>query len=119
MINKIIILTLLFANLLNAATLNVNKNTFTTNEQVIVSFAEMTVQNDDWILCQITSKSYADFTSIEITPDHFQQGSLSITSYIRPGKIFTAHSSIINKQVAKLKLTTRRVLVDKIIELVS
>ena len=49
MIKKLIIFTLLIASILNAATLNLNKNTFTTNEQIIVSFAEMSAQNDDWI----------------------------------------------------------------------
>ena len=49
MIKKFIIFTLLVATILNAATVDLNKDTFTQNEQIIVSFAEMTAQNDDWI----------------------------------------------------------------------
>ncbi|HIP51458.1 MAG TPA: hypothetical protein EYG94_05140, partial [Campylobacterales bacterium] len=49
MMKKIMIFTLLFVSILNAATIDVNKNVFKTNEQIIVSFADMSAQNDDWI----------------------------------------------------------------------
>jgi mRNA interferase MazF len=58
------------------------------------------VKNNDWILCQITSKAYSDSSSLKIESDSFEQGSLNITSYIRPGKIFTAHESIVNQKVS-------------------
>jgi len=77
------------------------------------------IQNEDWILCQITSKPYADVNSIEINKINFKKGSLNITSYIRAGKIFTAHISIINKKVGQLNLATRKLLSNNIIELVN
>lgn len=77
------------------------------------------VQNQDSILCQITSKSYADSESIEINERDFDEGSLKLTSYIRPGKIFTAHESIIAKRVAKLSSETHKKLIEKIISLIS
>ena len=77
------------------------------------------VSNDDWVLCQITSRSYADITSIEITDKNFQQGRLNITSYIRPGKIFTGHESIIDKCVGRLNRMTQQQLIDKIIALID
>jgi len=75
--------------------------------------------NGDWVLCQITSKSYADVNSIELNALNFDTGSLNITSYIRAGKIFTAHKSIINKKVGKLNLSTRKSLINNIINLIS
>ncbi len=77
------------------------------------------VKNNDWILCQITSKTYSDSSSLKIESDSFEQGSLNITSYIRPGKIFTAHESIVNKKVGSLKKCIRKLLVDKIIYIIS
>jgi mRNA interferase MazF len=46
----------------------------------------------DWILCQITSNPYADARAIEITDASFDSGSLFVTSYARPGKLFTANN---------------------------
>lgn len=57
------------------------------------------IQNEDWILCQITSKPYADINSIEINKMNFKKGSLNITSYIRAGKIFTAHIVLLVKRL--------------------
>lgn len=61
------------------------------------------VERDDWILCQITSKPYGDKQAVVIEDDSFETGSLQLTSYIRPGKLFTANSSIIQSQIGKLK----------------
>jgi mRNA interferase MazF len=58
---------------------------------------------DDWILCQITSNPYGDSRSIKITDEHFQTGSLRVTSYARPGKLFTANSELIAGQAGTLK----------------
>ena len=49
----------------------------------------------DWILCQITSKSYGDNRAIALSDADFARGSLQLTSYVRPGKLFTAHSSLV------------------------
>lgn len=45
------------------------------------------VGRGDCILCQITSKQYADRYAIELRDEHLTQGSLRQTSYIRPGKL--------------------------------
>ncbi len=60
-------------------------------------------ERDDYILCQITSKPYGDNQAVIIEEDSFETGSLHLISYIRPGKLFTANSSIIQSQVGKLK----------------
>jgi len=50
---------------------------------------------DDWILCQVTSQPYSDPQAIVISDESFQQGSLYRVSYVRPGKLFTAHATLI------------------------
>ena len=57
----------------------------------------------DGILCQITSKSYGDEKAIPLDAADFAHGSLRLTSYARPGKLFTAHNSLVANQVGKLQ----------------
>ena len=71
----------------------------------------------DWILCQITSKSYSDPLAIELTNDSFAKGSLQVVSYARPGKLFTANRSLIVRQVGVLKNDALEQIVDSIVEL--
>lgn len=56
----------------------------------------------DWILCQITSKPYGDPRSIEITDADFASGSLSVVSYARPGKLFTASARLVHAEAGRL-----------------
>lgn len=58
---------------------------------------------DDWILCQITSKSYADSRAIQLNNQDFSNGSLMVISYARPSKLFTASSGLIVRKIADLK----------------
>jgi mRNA interferase MazF len=57
----------------------------------------------DWILCQITSKSYGDTRAIPLEAADFARGSLRLASFARPGKLFTAHTSLIASQAGELK----------------
>ena len=59
-------------------------------------------ERGDWILCQVTSKSYADGRAVELTDCDFQQGSLRSVSYARPAKLFTAHDSLFVSAVGVL-----------------
>lgn len=43
----------------------------------------------DWILCQVTSNPYSDARAITLVDASFATGSLRVTSYARPGKLFT------------------------------
>ena len=52
------------------------------------------VGRDDWILCQVTSKPYGDARAIILTEGSFATGSLRVTSYARPGKLFTANQEL-------------------------
>ncbi|MEX2300074.1 MAG: type II toxin-antitoxin system PemK/MazF family toxin [Bryobacterales bacterium] len=56
----------------------------------------------DWILCQITSKPYGDSGAVLLERASFQTGSLRLTSYARPGKLFTANQDLIFGSVAQL-----------------
>ncbi len=77
------------------------------------------VQRGDWILCQITSRPYADSTAIEIAVDDFQTGTLQRISYARPGKLFTANSDLFRGVIGQLKPLRHRQIVDAIILLLK
>lgn len=74
---------------------------------------------DDWILCQVTSKPYGDSLSVELTEDDFQSGSLRVTSYARPGKLFTANAALISGTAGVLKKSARQRLIDAVIDLLK
>ena len=57
----------------------------------------------DWILCQITSNPYADTRAVVLSPTDFSAGGLPRVSHARPGKLFTAHESLISGTVGHLK----------------
>ena len=91
--------------------------TFTAGQVVIVHFpfSDLTASKlrpavvlaeagrGDWILCQITSKSYGDKKAISLAVADFAHGSLRLSSYARPGKLFTAHNSLVASQVGELQ----------------
>ncbi|HOB92767.1 MAG TPA: type II toxin-antitoxin system PemK/MazF family toxin [Aquabacterium sp.] len=56
----------------------------------------------DWLLCQITSKPYADPAAVEIADADFAAGGLRLTSYARPAKLFTAHASLVQAVAGEL-----------------
>lgn len=69
----------------------------------------------DFVLCQVTSNPYGDLSAVELTRPSFAAGALHATSYARPGKLFTAHSSLIRSSVAALDATVLGTLVDRIV----
>ena len=50
----------------------------------------------DWLLCQITSRPYADARAVELVDADFTTGGLRVTSHARPAKLFTAHESLVS-----------------------
>jgi mRNA interferase MazF len=56
----------------------------------------------DWVLCQITSESYGDAWAIQLDAADFAHGSLRLTSYARPGKLFTGHASLVAGLIGEL-----------------
>jgi len=64
------------------------------------------LQGDDTILCQITSQNDEnDPYAISLNTSDFQDGSLRYPSFIRPGKLFTADSTIISEVIGYIRQT--------------
>ncbi len=68
----------------------------------------------DWILAQITSNAYSDPIGIKLSNDNFSSGSLSLVSYARPGKLFTANNRLITAEVGTLTSDTLKRIVDAV-----
>lgn len=60
------------------------------------------VGRGDFVLCQITSQAYGDADALGLDDDHFSSGGLQRTSFARPGKLFTAHESLIVREIGVL-----------------
>jgi mRNA interferase MazF len=73
----------------------------------------------DWLLCQITSKSYGDPRAIQIAAADFAQGSLRVTSFARPSKLFTANSSLLAGQIGELQAIKFSVIRDTVVRLIQ
>jgi mRNA interferase MazF len=71
----------------------------------------------DWILCQITSNPYGDARAIALTDASFGTGSLRVTSYARPGKLFTANRNLIVAHVGNLKNEPFREVIDAVTDI--
>lgn len=56
----------------------------------------------DWILCQLTSSPYADARAVKLENSDFKKGSLRVSSYARPGKLFTANQELLVSEVGVL-----------------
>ena len=77
------------------------------------------VGRGDCILCQITSKPYGDRSAIELPTAAFAAGSLRVTSYARPAKLFTANQNLITSEVGKLKPDTLRSIVQAVANILN
>ena len=73
---------------------------------------------EDWILCQITSNPYAgEHQAVLLTDASFSTGSLRLTSYARPNRLFTAHHSLIEAHLGTLKADIFRQIVEVVINI--
>ena len=71
----------------------------------------------DWILCQITSKPYADRRAVRLDETGFTSGGLQLTSYVRPGKLFTANETLMLESVGQLHGDKLRAILQAVAEL--
>ena len=71
----------------------------------------------DWILCQVTSNPYSDARAVELGPGDFRTGSLRLTSYARPGRLFTASGALFVSQPGALSSVALARVVDAVIAL--
>ena len=73
----------------------------------------------DWILCQITSKPYGDSRAIPLGSADFSQGSLRLASYARPGKLFTAHTSLVAELAGELQTGKFSAVRDAVVRMIQ
>jgi len=71
----------------------------------------------DWILCQITSSPYGDPNAVRLRKADFSSGGLRITSYARPGKLFTANTALLVRSLGKLRPAARQRVLDAVIKI--
>lgn len=72
----------------------------------------------DWIVGQITSNPFADVNAIRIENSDFATGGLPRLSYFRPGKVFTAHESLITSTVGSLDMEAFTRLRDAVVRVI-
>jgi mRNA interferase MazF len=77
------------------------------------------LKGDDRILCQITSRSYDDPYSIPLVNTDFQVGGLKMSSWVRPNKIFTFESSLIERSVGRLNDQKMNEIIEALIKIMS
>ncbi len=76
-------------------------------------------ERGDWILCQVTSKAYADARAVELTDADFEQGGLRLISYARPAKLFTAHESLFVSEVGVLRAESLKRITDEVVSIIQ
>ena len=73
----------------------------------------------DWILCQVTSKPWADSAAVVLEAADFQRGSLQVTSYARPGKLFTASVDLVESVVGVLQPESVREVIAAVVKILN
>jgi mRNA interferase MazF len=71
----------------------------------------------DFVLCQITSKSYADRLAILLLQSDFAEGGLKRESFVRIGKLFTANFSIISGGAGRLNRVKISEVLDVLVDI--
>jgi mRNA interferase MazF len=71
----------------------------------------------DWIVCQITSNPLSDANAIPLSSTDFVSGGLQRASIARPGKVFTAHESLIASHIGTLKPKVLESIRDRVIQI--
>ena len=76
------------------------------------------LEGDDIILCQLTSKAVRDAYAIPIGDSDFTSGTLKQPGNIRPNRLFTADSHIILYRVGSLKKEKLAQAVARLIDII-
>ncbi len=78
------------------------------------------LNRDDAIVCQITKQNVPDGYSIELKAKDFSNGRLPIDpSYIRPNRLFTVDTNIIERKAGSLTKAKVDEVIEKIIAIIS
>lgn len=78
-----------------------------------------TLEGNDAILCQITSKNINDIYAITIDDSDFVSGNLRQAGNIRPNRLFTADTHIILYRVGSIKRDKLIQVVGKVIDIIK
>lgn len=70
-----------------------------------------------WVLCQITSNPFSDIRAIQLTDNSFAEGSLRVTSFARPSKLFTPNRSLMVQKVGALKASVLNEIIEAVVNL--
>ena len=73
----------------------------------------------DWILCQVTSRPYGDPAAITLQDSDFESGSLPLTSFVRPGKLFTANELLLVRTLGRLVPRAHARVANAVIQLIE
>jgi mRNA interferase MazF len=76
------------------------------------------VGRNDWILCQVTSKPYGDPSAVQIDAKDFAQGGLTLLSFARPGKLFTANTSLFVNLAGSLQAQSLTLVIDAVFKII-
>ena len=76
------------------------------------------LEGDDIILCQITSKIIKDIYAISIADSDFDAGNLKQPGNIRPNRLFTAYNHIILYRVGHVNSDKMNQVVAKLLEII-
>ncbi len=76
-------------------------------------------EGDDVILAQITTTSKIDDYSIPISNSDFEEGSLNLSSIIKPQRLFTADKSIILYKAGTLSKSKIKEVEKEIIKIIT
>jgi mRNA interferase MazF len=74
---------------------------------------------DDILLCQITSQPHNETSALALTAVHFISGSLPVSSFIRPTRIFTADKQIIIRKAGTISQALMDNVTDSIISILK
>lgn len=73
---------------------------------------------EDFILCQITSKTVRDGLEVSIDDADFRDGSLKQPSNVRPNRLFTADRRIMLYKVGALTPSAMERVTDRLVSLI-
>jgi len=74
---------------------------------------------NDVILCQITTPARPDHYSIPLSKVDFDSGGLDHDSHVRPNRLFTADSGIVEYSAGKLSSRKIKEVIDKIVQIIQ
>ena len=77
------------------------------------------LRGSDLILCMITSQQLRDPLAIPLGAPDFAQGGLPVQSFVRPTRLFTADSLIIQRSVGQLTTTTFDQVIQTLVDVIS